>query len=184
MRSDAELVAEAKAGDEAACRLLVQRHEQLVRSTVTGMLGVGPEAEDVAQEVFIRFFRSLEQYRGASQLSTYLCRIAINLSINALKSRRRRYRWLPIGRTGEDPVLDIPDHSEDPALRDTREWVHKAIGMLEPDFRAVIVLRMIDGYSVRETAEILNIPEGTVASRLARAQVKLRQIFEKWRLLD
>ena len=58
-------------------------------------------------------------------------------------------------------------------------WIYPVSG-----FRAVIVLRMIDGYSVRETAEILNIPEGTVASRLARAQVKLRQIFEKWRLLD
>ena len=184
MQSDAELVAKAKAGDELAFRQLVQRHEQLVRSTVIGMLGTGPDAEDVAQEVFIRFFRSLVNFRGESKLSTYLCRIAINLSINALKSRQRRYRWLSRVRPGEDEIFELPDHSADPAKRDTREWVHKAIEILAPDFRSVIVLRMIDGYSVRETAEILNIPEGTVASRLTRAQKKLREVFEKWKLLD
>ncbi len=94
MQSDAELVAKAKAGDELAFRQLVERHEQLVRSTVVGMLGAGPDAEDVAQEVFIRFFRSLVNFRGEAKLSTYLCRIAINLSINALKSRQRQ-QWTP-----------------------------------------------------------------------------------------
>lgn len=183
MYSDSELVAQAKAGSEMAFRELMKRHEMLVRSTVAGMLGNGPDVEDVSQEVFIRFYRSLTDFRGESQLSTYLCRIAINLSINNLKSRQRRHRWLAILRSDDPRSTDIPDHSEDPARRDTREWVHKAIATLEPEFRSVIVLRMIDGYSVRETAEILQVPEGTVASRLARAQKKLLQIFENWNLL-
>ena len=184
MHSDSELVEAAKAGNDLAFRELVHRHEQLVRSTVIGMIGTKPESEDIAQEVFIRFYRSLSNFRGDAQLGTYLCRIAINLSINALKSRQRRFKWLSSRPEEYIHELEIPDHSTDPARRDTQEWVRKAIDTLDIDFRTVVVLRMIDGYSVRETAEILNLPQGTVASRLARAQKKLKEILEKWRMLD
>ncbi|RMH54101.1 MAG: sigma-70 family RNA polymerase sigma factor, partial [Bacteroidetes bacterium] len=88
--SDETLVARARQGDEQAFRNLVERYESTVAATVIGMLGAGPEAEDVGQETFIRFYRALHQFRGEAAVGTYLTRIAINLSLNALKRRRRR----------------------------------------------------------------------------------------------
>ncbi|MBK7871041.1 MAG: sigma-70 family RNA polymerase sigma factor [Saprospiraceae bacterium] len=92
--SDIELVKRAKQGDNAAFRMLVHRHEHQVRSIVIGMLGNTAESDDVAQEVFIRFYRSLGDFRGEAALSTYLSRIAINLSLNEIKRRDTRHKRL------------------------------------------------------------------------------------------
>lgn len=180
MTAEPELIQKAKAGDEQAFRRLVVQHEQHVRATVLGMLGDTPEATDVAQEVFIRFYRSMNQFKGNAQLRTYLTRIAINLSLNELKSRKRRFSWLTFINREETQDLQIEDYSTSPERTDTKELVHKALQLLEPVFRTVVVLRMIDGYSVKETANLLELPEGTIASRLARGQKKLKTILEKW----
>lgn len=179
MQSDESLIQQAKKGNKKALQDLIGRYEQLVRSTVFGMLGNSPEAEDVAQEVFIRFYQKLDQYRGDAQLGTYLSRIAINLSLNELKRRKRNHQRFTFLQRA-DHELPIADPSADPDKQDTKDLVWKALQLLEPDFRTVVVLRMIDGYSVKETAQILKMPEGTVASRLARAQKKLKSILEKW----
>ena len=90
MPNDSELVIQAKRGNQLAFRQLVRRHEQQVRSTVLGMIGDVQEVDDIAQEVFIRFYKSIKQFRGDSALGTYLTRIAINLSLNALKKQKRK----------------------------------------------------------------------------------------------
>ena len=177
--SDAELLEQAKKGNASAFRQLVERHEQQVRSTVIGMLGDTVEADDVAQEVFIRFYKSMDRFRGDAQLGTYLSRIAINLSLNELKRRQRQNKWLTYFQK-DDNSLQVEDQSARPERQETKELVHQAIQRLEPEFRAVVVLRLIDGYSVKETAEILNVPKGTIASRLARAQKKLKGILSEW----
>ncbi len=174
MVSDDKLLVRARAGDEVAFRQLVERYERLVRATVGGMLGDSPEAEEVAQDTFIQFFRKLNDFRGESRLSTYLCRIAINLSHNQLVHRQRRQRW-EAGWQGNREWPPLPDRSQDPARGELREALKQALQELDPDARAVVVLRLIDGYSVKETAEILGLPAGTVASRLARAQKKLKE---------
>jgi RNA polymerase sigma-70 factor, ECF subfamily len=179
MISDDELTEKARRGDSPAFRELVQRHEQQVRSTVIGMLGEGPDADDVAQEVFIRFYRSLNNFRGDAKVNTYLHRIAVNLSLNELKRRKtRRGRLISLNR--ENLPMQAEDPSAAPGRSDTRDLVQKALQELDPDFRSVAVLRLIDGYSVKETSEILQTPMGTVASRLARAQEKLKEVLEKW----
>jgi RNA polymerase sigma-70 factor (ECF subfamily) len=172
--SEAELVDRARAGDEAAFRALVVRYEPLVAATATGMLGRGPEAEDVGQETFVRFWRSLDRFRGDSTVGTYLTRIAMNLSLNVLKRRTRMRRWFPGG--------DLPDRP-DPAAGASREversetarLVGDAIRTLAPPHRAVVVLRLVQGLSTAETAAALGIPTGTVLSRLSRAQRRLRE---------
>ncbi|MCB0580468.1 MAG: sigma-70 family RNA polymerase sigma factor, partial [Phaeodactylibacter sp.] len=174
-----DVVERARRGDQAAFRQLVEQHEGLVRSTVAGMLGDTAEADDVAQEEFIRFYKALKDFRGDSQVGTYLSRIAINLSINELKRRQRKNRWLSVIRKGEGGS-GLEDNSMNPGRQDLRDTLNKALQVLEPEFRVVVVLRLIDGYSVKETAEILELPQGTVASRLARGQQKLREILEKW----
>lgn len=177
--ADNELIERSRSGDQAAFRLLVDKYEPQVAGTVIGMLGNTEEAEDVGQEVFIRFFRSMGNYRGEAALGTYLTRIAINLSLNALKKRKRRNIFRFLRNDGEAQDFQIPDHGLTREQVETQQLVQKALQDLEPDFRAVIVLRMIEGYSTKETAEMLEMPLGTVLSRLSRAQKKLKEILEK-----
>jgi RNA polymerase sigma-70 factor (ECF subfamily) len=159
---DEVLIGKSMDGDMAAFKMLVIRHEGKVAGVVRSMLGATPEAEDVGQEVFIRFYDSL---------STYLVRIAINLSLNELKRKKRtssRFTTMEAaaGKSAEDMI-------------DLNEQLKYEFARLEPDFQAVATLRLIEGYSTEETSEILGIPLGTVLSRLARAQQKLRVALTK-----
>jgi RNA polymerase sigma-70 factor (ECF subfamily) len=174
-QSDEQLVAAAREGDERAFMEIVKRHEARVASTVIGMLGNCPEAEDVGQETFIRFYRALGSFRGESGLGTYLTRIAINLSLNELKRRKKlftRFAKKPV-----DEFHDIADRNSTGMAFEEKEILDKAMKSLKPEFRSVVVLRLITGYSTEETAKILNLPVGTVLSRLARAQKKLRELL-------
>ncbi len=138
------------------------------------MLGQCPEAEDVGQETFIRFYKSMSSFRGESSAATFLTRIAINLSLNEIKRRKRISRFF-VKSTDDVKYLFAEMPFENSEMKNL---VQRGIQKLEPNFRAVIVLRLIEGYSTKETANILKLPEGTVLSRLARAQKKLKQILE------
>lgn len=173
--TDHELIQKTRAGDAKAFEQLVKRYESQVAATVTGMLGKSDDADDVGQEVFIRFYKAIDRFREESGLGTYLTRIAINLSLNALKRRQRR--WSLFKHTDDEVKAAMADPTDSFATIEKKEMVHMAIQKLEPEFRAVVVLRLIDGYSTAETAELLGVPQGTVLSRLARAQKKLRAIL-------
>lgn len=177
--SDQSLIAQTQAGDQQAFEGLVKRYEGKVAATVMGMLGPGAEAEDVGQEVFMRFYKAIGNFRGDAALGTYLTRIAMNQCLNVLKRRKRRHIFRRLGRSKEegDPVLEVPDHGLSQEQRDTQAFVQEALSELKPEFRSVVVLRLLEGYSTRETAELLSLPEGTVLSRLARGQKKLKEIF-------
>jgi RNA polymerase sigma-70 factor (ECF subfamily) len=109
-------------------------------------------------------------------VGTYLTRIAINLSLNELK-KRKRVVSLFTQKQEESGWSDLSDEGRDADRRDAREVVEAALQELDEGFRAVVVLRLIEGYSTKETAEILNLPLGTVLSRLARAQKQLKEIL-------
>jgi RNA polymerase sigma-70 factor (ECF subfamily) len=170
--SDDILVEQSRGGDLAAFKALVLRHEGKVAGVVRSMLGSTPEAEDVGQEVFIRFYESLEKFRGDSAVGTYLIRIAINLSLNEIKRRKRRFLFFAREEEGMNK-------GETDNRKDMSEMITYEFDRLDPDFRAVATLRLVEGYSTEETAGILGIPLGTVLSRLARAQKKLRTALEK-----
>ncbi|MEO7179879.1 MAG: RNA polymerase sigma factor, partial [Gemmatimonadaceae bacterium] len=123
---------------------------------------------------------ALGAFREESALKTYLVRIAMNLSLNALKQRKRR-RWRFLSRDHEganipEPVAPIPlvDAGES---REQRDLVQRAVAGLSEKHRAVVTLRLLQGLSVRETAAVLDVPEGTVLSRLARASEHLRAVL-------
>jgi len=175
--ADEILLEKIRDGDERAFRELIKKYESQVASIVMRMLGNTPEAEDVGQETFIRFFQSIDKFRGDSTVATYLTRIAMNLSLNELKRRKRRTFF---SLNDENIEINIPDEDRSTENRETEELVEKALEKLEPKFRAVIVLRLLEGYSTAETAEILALPIGTVLSRLARGQKKLKKIFEQY----
>ena len=139
------------------------------------MLGHTTEAEDIGQETFVRFYQSLDRFRGESSIGTYLTRIAINLSLNEIR-RRKRYRILFFSKN-ENAIENVPDTQDLKDKKEIETFVQWGLQRLAPKFRSVIVLRLIDGYSTEETAKILKLPVGTVLSRLARAQRKLKAIL-------
>ncbi len=171
--TDADLLEQSRAGDAAAFKQLVLRYEGRVAGVVQSMLGRTAEAEDVGQEVFIRFFQSLGKFKGDSALSTYLIRIAINLSLNEIRKRKRKNAVF--GSEEEGHFMSAPDDKSD-----TKEMVTYELKKLDPDFQSVVTLRLIEGYSTEETSEILGIPLGTVLSRLSRAQKKLKTVLSKY----
>lgn len=129
----------------------------------------------------MRFYKALKNFRYESALSTYLIRIAINLSLNELKRRKRRNKFFPPSYEPGKELESIPAENSsahpDNEHEERKTIVQNALQQLNPKFRSVIVLRLIDGYSTRETAQILKLPLGTVLSRLARAQKKLKKIL-------
>jgi RNA polymerase sigma-70 factor (ECF subfamily) len=175
---DNELIVAAQRGDLKAFGKLVERYEGRVAATVIGMIGDCDEADDIGQETFIRCYHAMGRFRGESKLETYLTRIAINLCLNELK-RRKRHKLLFV-RSSSAPEADVSYQGLEHDQHEQKHIVDLALQELKPEFRSVVVLRLIDGYSTEETARILNIPMGTVLSRLARAQEKLKQHLEPW----
>ena len=176
---DSDLITGARAGDSDAFRILVERHEPRVAATVIGMLGAGADAEDVGQEVFVRFHKALDQFRGDAAVGTYLTRIAINLALNAAKSRKRsRLRFWSRDQEEAPPPESSVDGQDVVDQAERRQIVRWGIQQLQPDHRAVVVLRMIEEYSTKETAEMLELAEGTVLSRLSRGMARLKEVLQ------
>ena len=157
---------------------------------VIGMLGPGDEADDVGQETFIRFYRSMHHFRGEAVLRTYLTRIAMNLSLNALKGRKRQSVRVRIEDRAVSAVAAATQDTEhrgpeaEVEILETQRAVRAAIDGLEVKHRLVVVLRMIEGLSTKETAKALRVPEGTVLSRLSRAMKKLEADLGAWMDVD
>jgi len=175
---DSELVKASIAGDKLAFGEIVERYRRMVARTVKGMLGDSVFAEDIGQEVFIKLYYSLSEFRGEAKLSTYIQKIAINLTLNEIKRRKRFFSMFSQKGNSEMYEFEVADH-ESEEKRDSGELVKKALMSLDPRFRIIVTMRMIQGYSTKETAEILNLPLGTVLSRLSRAQEQLKEILEK-----
>jgi RNA polymerase sigma-70 factor (ECF subfamily) len=185
--TDAELIARARVGDDRAFAVLVGRYERAVAATVIGMLGPGDDADDVGQETFIRFHRALASFRGESSLKTYLVHIAMNLSLNALKRRRRSVlRFVSRDDSSDegDPPVDLPEPRVGPEgdvdAKELQMLVRAAVRRLGEKHRAVVVLRLFQDYSTKETADILGVPEGTVLSRLSRAMKELESLLRPY----
>ncbi len=172
--NEIELVKLAKEGDKLALTALILQYEEQVVKTITGMLGECQEVGDISQETFVRFYQSLDNFKCKSSVRTYITRIAINLSLNEIK-RKKRKNFL-FSKNDDDNILQIPDANLSQHLEknDIKEIVNKAVQLLEPKYRSVIVLKLIDGYSTKEVAEILEIKKSSILTRLSRAQEKLR----------
>ena len=179
--SDEQLIARARKGDQSAFRQIIQQHESLVASTVIRLLGRGHEADDIGQETFVRCFCSLEQFRGDSELSTYLVAIARNLSLTALTRRARSHaRFVSLNDDAafaDDRHIEPLDPVDAADASERQEMVERALSRLSEAHRAVVVLRLMQGLSTKEAAAALSVPEGTVLSRLARACAQLKSLL-------
>jgi RNA polymerase sigma-70 factor (ECF subfamily) len=178
LTGDDELVKASLDGDKIAFGEIVNRYRKMVARTVKGMLGDSVYSEDIGQEVFVNLYNSLSGFRGDAKLSTYIQRIAVNLTLNEIKRRKRFFSMFSHKGGDEISEIEIAD-PENEEKREAKEIVNKALMSLDPKFRIIVAMRMLQGYSTKETAEILNLPLGTVLSRLSRAQKQLKEKLEK-----
>jgi len=177
-KSENELVKTSLEGDKQAFGEIVSRYQNMVARTVKGMLGDSVFSEDIGQDVFIKLFHSLSDFRGEAKLSTYIQKIAINLTLNEIKRRKRFFSTFSQKGNNEMYEFEVTDN-ETEEKREASEIVGKALMSLDPKFRIIVAMRMLQGYSTKETAEILDLPLGTVLSRLSRAQEQMKNILRK-----
>ena len=172
--SDADYVRRLQRGETDAFEMLVRRHEKTIFNLVYRMLGDYDEAAEVSQEVFLSAYRAIGRFRGDANFSTWLYRIALNHTSTRRKSLgRRQQRNVAIDDT--EPVRDLqPGPAETMEKKEIRERVQRALNNLEPDDATVIVLRDLQDIPYEEVARLLEVPVGTVKSRLHRARQALK----------
>lgn len=177
---DRALVAHCQEGNRDAFSALVVRYQERVLNLVYRGLGDHDAALDVAQEVFIKAYRGLARFQGESQFFTWLFRITMNETISARRRRDRRQRPLSLGREGGDGerMSDPADTTFEPgaeaARHDDVAMIQRAILELEDEQAQVLLLRDVDGRSYQEIAEVLELPLGSVKSKIHRARQALK----------
>lgn len=173
------LVARLRSGEARAFEELVVAHQHRVFGVAVRMLGNAAEAEDVAQETFLRAHRAVATFRGEAKLSTWLYGIASRLCLNRLGAGERR-----LARGGETELGRLAEPTADPAADlergEVEQALHRAIAELPDDRRVVVVLRDLEGLSYEEIAAALNLELGTVRSRLHRARMDLKDKLERF----
>jgi RNA polymerase sigma-70 factor (ECF subfamily) len=183
---DRRIIEAVLGGDHAAYRELVQRYEGRVYAIVYGMVRNQEDARDMAQEAFIKAYNNLHRFRLESSFYTWLYRIAMNVCIDF--HRRRKLRRTEefdegIGARGSDGAIDPIHRKLDPGKelerKQLRERILTALEALPEEQKQIVVLREIDGMSYKEIAEVLDIPEGTVMSRLFYARKKLQAALQE-----
>jgi RNA polymerase sigma-70 factor (ECF subfamily) len=165
-------VQRARAGDTEAFRKLVERHRDRAYGLAFRMLGSAPEAEEAAQDAFLRAWRALPQFRGESAFSTWLHRIVVRRALDrqaVLKSRRAREA--PLEEASPGALAAAGDATPEPGLRRTLERLMDSLSEVQ---RTVVLLYYYEDRSVEEVARILEIPEGSVKTHLHRARALLR----------
>ena len=174
------LIQQAAAGDAAAFEKLVLRYQTQVYSLAYRMVGNEADAQDLAQEAFVRSWRALDSFQFSSQFSTWLYRLTSNICIDFLRAqKKRKHISLTVLQDDEQQQWDMPDHrplpEEQMIVTQEREALTKAIAALDPEYRQVLILRIVNDCSYQQISEIMGIREGTVKSRLSRAREQLRK---------
>jgi RNA polymerase sigma-70 factor (ECF subfamily) len=181
--NDHELLVAIRDGDEAAFQEIVRRYRNPITNFIYRMLDDYDRSVELAQETFIRVYTSASRYQANYSFSTYIYRIATNLSISELRKRKRRKLvslFSPFTNEDGDAIeMDPPDQSvlQDEALieDERRRAVTRAIKSLPEKYRAAVVLRDVEGLSYDRIAQVMNLSEGTVKSRINRARNLLKE---------
>jgi RNA polymerase sigma-70 factor (ECF subfamily) len=175
------LVREARAGDRAAFSRLVEMHMVAMHSLGYRLLGNHDDADDVAQETFVRAFRALDRYDEQYSFYTWLRTIATRVALNEIEKRKRRQT---AGGESFEAAAEVvastsPDPSDLVAGGQLASAIRTALQTLPEDFRAVLALRTYEQMSYEEIADVLGIPIGTVMSRLNRARRMMREAWQR-----
>jgi RNA polymerase sigma-70 factor (ECF subfamily) len=175
---DASLIAATLAGDSAAFGRLVTAYQDRLYNSLLRVLRSSEDAADIVQDAFVQAYAKLDTFRGGSAFYTWLYRIAFNLAMSHAR-RGRKTASLDNRKSlvGDEPMDGQPTGEADVLEQERAELVHAALGELSMDYRQILVLREIDGCRYDEIAEILDLPVGTVRSRLFRARMQMRDLL-------
>ncbi len=177
--SDERLIAKFQQGDVQAFDMLVRRYKDQLLNFVYRFVGNRSDAEDIVQETFLRVYKNKHYYKEVAKFSTWVYTIAGNLAKTELRRRKRHKIFSVSNFVNEERDYDIPDTeiSPDRKVDGTlkEDFIQKAIEKLPPKFKEVIILRDIQGFAYEEISQILNIPLGTVKSRVNRGRLKLQE---------
>lgn len=187
-RADKALIARFSDGDLRAFEELVIRYQQRIYNTALRFLRVDDEAQDVTQEIFIKVYQALPEFRGESKFSTWIYQVAMNHCKNKLKYLKRRHYYTSDsmeqtietqdGEMSRQFATDDPDPQQEAQSRETQEKVRAAINLLSDEQREVIVLRELQGLSYEEIADVTGQALGTVKSRIHRARLELARLLK------
>jgi RNA polymerase sigma-70 factor (ECF subfamily) len=179
-----ELLAQCRAGDRVAVDRLVQEYQPLLFRLALSILDDGSQngsadAQEITQDALLAGLRSLDSYRGEAKLSTWLYSITVNLCRNHIRARNRRERVRNLFERLTTPIEDAPSQPEDLIIRKQAESsLFSIVQSLNEKHRLPVILRYYHDCSVAEIAQILDIPEGTVHSRLNTARKQMRNCLE------
>ncbi|MBU8921825.1 MAG: RNA polymerase sigma factor [Bacteroidales bacterium] len=175
-------------GDKRAFDRLIVLHQRMVFSLCFRLLGEYDEADDAAQDVFIKVHRYIGGFRFESSFRTWIYRVTVNACRNRMDRREYRMKNKKVSiekgpsHRGEDSPMDIPDRSESPlgsiARKEVGRMIHEAIGLLSGEQKMVVVLKDIQGRSYDEIVDMTGMKMGTVKSKLSRARLKLRELLQ------
>jgi RNA polymerase sigma-70 factor (ECF subfamily) len=188
--NEIELISRLKAGDAIAFKVLVETRQSLVYNTVIGFLQNAEDAEDVTQDVFVKIFESIPQFKGESALSTWVYRVAVTTALEFLrrKKRKKRFGFLsPILGENNEPTLELPDFNHPGVTLDNREksaMLFKAIRELPENQQTAFVLNKVEGLSYQEVAEVMKTSLSAVESLLHRAKTNLKELLKNFYNLE
>ena len=186
---DRVIVSKCQKGDIQAFESLVGKYQKKMLNTAYRMIGDYQEACEVTQEAFLSAYRGIKKFRGEATFTTWMTGIVLNQARNRLKQMKTRSRYesvsldvpveSPEGMITREVASEDCSASEQLEKKDTARMIQDCLNDLDPEFREVVVLREIQGYSYDEIRGILDLPEGTVKSRLFRAREILKGILKK-----
>lgn len=177
-RNDWECIGRAQQGDQPAFAEMIRRYQRPVLRFCARMTGSAEDAEDIAQEVFIRLYRSLDRLTPQSGFSTVLFCIARNAALNHLRGRARQARKLAAyGDALSRAKTSGPCPPKGLREQELQQQLEEAIQQLDPEYREALLLRVFEGFDYAAIGKIVGCPIGTVRSRLARAREQLRQLL-------
>lgn len=180
LNEDKQLVEDALAGSTESFELLVRKYQDRLYNTLVHVTGSTHEAEEVAQDAMLQAYSKLDTFRGNSAFYTWLYRIAFNLSVSRNRKKRPRVSLDQIqANAGVDPLdsAETPDATIERTER--AQQVHNALNQLSEEFRTILVLREMEDCDYETISEMLEIPIGTVRSRLHRGRTMLRDYLRE-----
>lgn len=186
MMDERLLLQKAQEGDRKAFEALVALHSRGVYNLALGYTGRHHDAEEIAQTVFVKVWKALPQFRGASAFSTWLYRLTLNACTDHYRRERKRRGDLSLDDPDLSPIRDAAPSPEEIVIQWEEEAIlRKALAELPEQHRVILILREMDGLDYQEIAQVLEIQVGTVKSRLARARRALREkLLAEGNLLD
>ncbi|TSA19322.1 sigma-70 family RNA polymerase sigma factor, partial [bacterium] len=177
-KSDEVLITLVHQGEHAAFRVLVERYQERIRNLIYSIFHEPGVVDDLSQEVFIKAYEALHQFRFQSSFYTWLYRIAVNKSRDELRKRKVR-RWVSLQSMMESSDKELAAKIvAEPQDNELQELLAAGLKSLPEKYRIAVILKDVDGFSYEEIAEIMECEIGTVKSRLSRARAMLRKILE------